>query len=290
MVEMLHVQGKKTAESKEYTRRGYDEEIVRRVINRYRIAGTGHIWWIFLYVGDRPTRFQVWWGRGDSRDGGRALVNYDTLPGEISPALSLNEGFNARYFLKGTIHELGHALGLPHTGPDVTLGMGNSLMGANNSVYIARKYPDPEKVYLTSSSAAMLWKHPLFSGNDRERVFQPKVKVADCHIERTEDGDGFTVSGRLISDRSAHSIIVLYDQDRPKDVYWYRSQSARIAADGAFRVTFEKVADSGGMCHVMFCFDNGMVSGDGESVAFGDRGAISLPIPPVGDADDAKTK
>ena len=52
------------------------------------IEGEGHIWWVFLYVGDRPKRFSGWEGSGNPRDGGAAIVNYDTLPGEIRPDLN----------------------------------------------------------------------------------------------------------------------------------------------------------------------------------------------------------
>ena len=118
-------------------------------------------------------------GVGCSRDGGSAVVNYDTIPGEIRPDLGLAMGFNSEYFLKGTIHELGHAFGLSHLGPDLSLNLGNSLMGPNISVYVERKYPNADQVYLTEASAAILWKHPVFSGTAKDRQRQPSVKLVD---------------------------------------------------------------------------------------------------------------
>ena len=124
--------------------------------------------------------FDDWRGTGEPRDGGWAMVNYDTIPGEIRPDIGIGEGFNAEYFLKGTIHELGHAFGLHHVGPDLSLGLGNSLMGPNNSVYAGRKYSKADQVYLTESSAARLWKHPIFSGTNKDRALQPTaVKLLD---------------------------------------------------------------------------------------------------------------
>ena len=56
-------------------------------------------------------------GTGCSRDGGSAVVNYDTIPGEIRPDLGLEMGFNSEYYLKATVHELGHALRALALGP-----------------------------------------------------------------------------------------------------------------------------------------------------------------------------
>ena len=89
---------------------------------------------------DEP--FSDWRGVGCARDGGSAIVNYDTIPGEIRPDLGLEEGFNSEYFLKATIHELGHALGLSHLGPDLSLGLGNSLMGPNVSRLCRAEAPE----------------------------------------------------------------------------------------------------------------------------------------------------
>ena len=57
---------------------------------------------------NRPTRYDPWAGRGNPPGGGWAIINYDTIPGEIRPDLQLTEGFNFEYKLKSTIHELTH--------------------------------------------------------------------------------------------------------------------------------------------------------------------------------------
>ena len=219
-----------------------------------------------------PEAVQRLGGIGCSRDGGTSIVNYDTLAGEIRPDLDPFEGFNGDYFLKGTIHELGHAFGLPHIGPDPALGLGNSLMGANNDVYAERKYPKPDRCYLTEASAAMLWKHPAFSGSARDRQRQPAVKLVDYRPTYVKSSDRITIAGRLVADAPAHSVVVLDDLGKPEDNYWYRSHVARIDPDGRFRIAVDGPARTGGHFLIMFCFDNGMTTGDG--VVHGDRGAI----------------
>ena len=273
-VEVLQVKGDSPISSGKYARPDYAGDVIQRATRQYRVAGDGHIWWIFIYVGDRPTRFNDWRGQGNPRDGGWAMVNYDTIPGEVRPEIGLGEGFNARYFLKGTVHELGHAFGLHHVGPDLALGLGNSLMGPNNSVYAERKYPKADQVYLTESSAARLWKHPIFSGTAKGRALQPSVNLVDYKPRFSRSDGRVTISGKLVSDQHAHSVVVVDDLGNPTDDYWHRGHTARIAADGTFRVAIDKPAKVDGHYRIVFCFENGIVTGDGAGVTFDDLGDI----------------
>ena len=178
-VEVTYVKGDRPASDPFYAKAECDAEAREKAKRQLLIDGEGHVWWTFVYIGDRPQRFSNLGGTGCSRDGGSAVVNYDTILGEIRPDLGLAMGFNAEYFLKGTVHELGHALGLSHLGPDSSLNLGNSLMGPNMSVYVERKKPHADQVYLNEASAAILWKHPIFSGTAKDRQRQPSVKLAD---------------------------------------------------------------------------------------------------------------
>jgi hypothetical protein len=72
----------------------------------------------------------------------------------------------------------------------------------------------------------------------------------------------------------AHSVVVIDDLGKPEDEYWYRSHVGRIAADGTFRVAIDRPAPADGHFRVLFCFDNGIVTGDGAGVVFDDRGDI----------------
>ena len=262
-VEVLQVKGELPASNNKYQNPNYAPEIARRAADQYQVAGQGHIWWVFMYLGDRPKRYEDWGGWGNSREGGWAIVNYDTIPGEIRPDLGLDEGFNGKYFLKGTVHELGHAFGLPHAGPDIPLGLGNTLMGPNMDVYEKEKYPKADHVYLSESSAAILWKHPLFSGTDRDRVVQPSVKMVNYKANYNKAEDCITLTGKLIADQPAHSVVVTEDLGASHDEHWFRSHSARLAPDGTFQVKFDQPA-RGDVCYrIRFCFENGFVTGDG---------------------------
>lgn len=211
MVELLEVRGDKPIASGKYSQPNFADDVIEQATRQYKIPGKNHLWWIFVYLGDRPARFNNFAGAGNPRDGGWAMVNYDTLPGEINPGQGLVQGFNGEVFLKGTIHELGHAFGLPHQGPDPELALGNTLMGPITKLYVARKYPKPDEVYLCQASAAMLWKHPVFAGNDFEQITQFKVALQDYQAKFNSRNDTVALSGKLVSDKPAHSVVVIDD-------------------------------------------------------------------------------
>ena len=271
LVEALTVRGDLPVASGKYAKPDYAQYVIERATRQYHVTGKGVVWWIFVYLGDRPARFNDYAGDGNPRDGGWAMVNYDTLPGEIRPDLGPAEDFNGQCFLKGSIHELGHAFGLPHAGPDLALGLGNALMGPTNAIYAAHKLPKPDQVYLSKASAAMLWKHPIFSGAIRDRFPIPSVKVLD--YKPVFDSTGVAISGKLVADQPAHSVVLIDDQGR-KDEYWFRSHSARIGPDGTFRIKIAEPAKATGHYRILFCFDNGLVTGDGKGIMFSHGGYL----------------
>jgi hypothetical protein len=273
-VQITHVKGDHPASDPVYAKAECDAEAREKAARQLQIAGEGHVWWTFVYVGDRPQRFSNWRGIGGSRDGGMAVVNYDTIPGEIRPDLGLEVGFNSEYYLKATVHELGHAFGLSHLGPDTALNLGNSLMGPNVNVYIERRLSHADLVYLDEASAAILWKHPIFSGTTKDRQRQPSVKLVDFKATYSRSSNRIALAGKLVSDMLAHSIIVIDDLGNLGDEYWFRSLAARIARDGTFRVAIDRPARADGHFRILFCFDNGMVTGDGAGVVWNDRGEI----------------
>jgi hypothetical protein len=250
--------------------------VIAQARRESRLDPESKVFWIFIYLGDRPVRFEDWQGTGDARNGGWSMVNYDTIQGEIRSDLSLTEGFNYEYKMKSTVHELCHALGLPHTGPDPTLGLGNSLMGPNPPAYAVRNGPRPDHVYMEASSAAMLWKHPIFSGVAMGAPHRSKVKLAEYRPAFDPASDTETILGRVTGNATPHSAVVI-DNRGDKDGYWSRSYAARVAADGRFEIRITDPPKTNGVYRILFCFDDGFVSGDGEHGSFGNWGEIRKP-------------
>ena len=267
-VEVLRVKGKYPAASGRYQKPNFAADVIAEATRRHHIVGRNHVWWIFTYLGDPPERIDEYRGSGDTHAGGWAIVNYSTLAGEIRPDLGIAAGFNAEFTLKGCIHELGHALGLPHIGPNPALGLGNSLMGPNNDVYAQRKLPNPEGVYLTAAAAAMLWKHPIFSGTAQDRGLRPAAVRARYRARYNPQKNRVTIDGTLTSDLRAHSVVVLDDRGDPADEYWYRGSVARLATDRSFHVEVDDPPKADGHYRIVFCFDNGAIAGDGKQPAY----------------------
>lgn len=272
-VEVVFVRGEHPAASGAYAKPNYAPAVIAQAMRESHLDPESKVFWIFIYLGDRPVRFEDWQGTGDARNGGWSMVNYDTIQGEIRPDLALTEGFNYEYKMKSTVHELCHALGLPHTGPDATLGLGNSLMGPNPPGYAARKGPRPDHVYLDASSAAMLWKHPIFSVVAMGAPHECRVKVTDYRARFDPARDTVTISGRVTGQATPHSVVVI-DSRGEKDGYWSRSYAARVATDGGFEIQVVDPAKTTGVYRILFCFDDGLVSGDGEHGSFDNRGEI----------------
>jgi hypothetical protein len=272
-VELLHVRGGETAASGKYSQPNCVGYVIDKASKQYSVPKTNDVWWVFMYLGDRPTRYDPWAGRGNPPGGGWAIINYDTIPGEIRPDLQLTEGFNFEYKLKSTIHELAHGFGLPHMGPDPRLGMGNSLMGPNPPDYAAHHGPKSDHVYLAVSEAAMLWKHPFFTGKAMASFEPWEMKLADYKAVFDPTADTVTVTGKLISKQSAHSVVLIDERGVPSD-YWSRSYAARLAPGGSFQISINAPAKVESQYRILFCFDNGIVSGNGKNIGSTTHGEI----------------
>ena len=192
------------------------------------------------------------------------MVNYENRPGVISPRMELGVGFHEEFTLKGCIHELGHALGLPHIGPRLKDRLGNTLMGPNMSVYNQILGAKESRVYLSQAAASMLWKHFVFSGTAEHRNDLPSVRVQDFRTRYDRTRGEIEVTGKLESDGKAHSVVLADDATPNQEDYWRKTYVARIGADGRFSIRAREPSRSNGKFRLLFCFENGSVTGDGK--------------------------
>lgn len=222
--------------------------------------GAPVIWWVF-YDYEGVKGFQG----GARGTGGIAINAYPEGEGLIDVDAELAEGNMNDMAIKGTIHEFGHALGLPHIGPRPDVGRGNSLMGPINRVFWKQTESDDVRVYLTEASAAALWRHPVFQ---KERTLNPKmpakVAVEGLTYNESEDGKSIVIMGTLRSNEPAHSVIV-YDSERGQfGDYWGRTYVAPIDSDtGGFEATISAPHVSGTI-FISFNFETGINTVDGR--------------------------
>ncbi|MEM7014009.1 MAG: hypothetical protein AAF585_21325, partial [Verrucomicrobiota bacterium] len=156
------------------------------------------IWWVFY---DYPG---VQGFQGGARGAGGIAVNaYPKGEEPIDLEAELAEGALSEMAIKGTIHEFGHALGLPHIGPRPSIDLGNTLMGPINRVFWQRSGSDDVRVYLSEASAAAVWKHPIFRSEKTPEPSMPaKISVKDLKVKESENGKRIVISGTLSADQS----------------------------------------------------------------------------------------
>ncbi len=150
--EILYVKGRHTEASGHYKQLGFQPEVVEAACRKYELDPQGQVWWIFTYKGPERRGFR---GGGNAQRGGTSTSIY--LPsdkGHLRLKDDLGSDEQARIKSKGSIHELGHAFGLPHIGPHQKDKFGNSLMGPVIRAY-RNKYPKETRVYLTEASSTL---------------------------------------------------------------------------------------------------------------------------------------
>jgi hypothetical protein len=164
--------------------------------------------------------------------------------------------------VKGTVHEFGHALGLPHIGPRPGLKLGNSLMGPVNRAFWGKSGTDDTRVYLSEVSAAMLWRHPLF---------QPDATATPEQPDDLEVKGLIVISGQLVSGQSAHSAVLLDSERGRFGDYWARPYSSSIDQQaGRFSITIAEPFRSG-TAYLSFSFKNGLTSDGDKSFQRGSK-------------------
>jgi hypothetical protein len=274
-VRVLFVSGKEPLASGKYGKPGFEAEVWNQATPKYNLRRHRHVWWIWVYLGDPPLRFQGFEGRGTVSNGGNAFANYLNVRGEIRVTDPLGAPFLDEFSLKGAMHELGHGLGLPHDGPLERQALGMPLMGATIANYRTRTRSKETQGYLSPASAAMLWRHPVFSGTAKDRDLMPSFTVSGLETIHDAATNSVKLRGALKSDIGAHSVVVLDSVPGVHETYWQKSYVARIGVGGQFEVQITEPSAKSGTLRILFCFENGAVTGDGKD--YGVQGTLEKP-------------
>jgi hypothetical protein len=250
-------------------------EVMDAMRAQNRMNGGRQIWWIMVYPGEPPARFDGYLGGFFHAIGGWAVCNLDSGPGRIDPAQPLGSDYLARIMLKGMLHELGHGFQLPHVGPLARDNAGNTLMGPTHVNYRrVTRSPEP-RVYLCEAEAAMLASHPAFRGTTLDPGLLPRVQAADLAYAADQRNGTITVRGRVRGTPNPVYALVADEADSRPGEYWTKTYAGKVAADGSFQVVVSEPSSSTGKLTTWFVCENGAQTGDGK--ARGRESGISKP-------------
>eukprot|EP00913_Durusdinium_trenchii_P035313 g33043.t1 len=268
------VKGKYNAASGRYDKLGFQGRVREQAINTYQIPRQGSTWWIFVY-GTKLRVSRGWGGHADRKGNGYTLLVWNDVKGDVSLNDPLCSGTADRLNLKGYLHELGHTMSLPHIGPNDKAGLGMSLMGPNARTYRKARSSREKRVYITPAVAAIIWKQPQMTGRFDPRLKMPRIQVTSFKPAYDAVKKQFVISGRLKSDISGHSVVAIDFPEKGPSNYWRKSYAGRISKDGTFTLVVDELMPSSGMLKMVFCFENGVFTGNGKGIGF--RYAVEIP-------------
>ena len=167
-------------------------------------------------------------------------------------------GRHVSIFIGGVVHELGHALSLPHCRQRADEAVrGTALMGSGNRTFRQETRGEGRGTFLTQAHALRLAAHPVFMQKVTSRLAQrPQVDTKDLRIDVAEQ-NAIRVSGRFTSNIPIHGIVAYFDPAGGGD---YDARTATAVPDDAGR--FQLQCDDlprnrNGQLRVLTCHVNG---------------------------------
>ena len=199
--------------------------------------------------------------------------------------MSLGE-YNTTY-IGGTLHELGHALSLPHdyqTGAETSRGI--PLMGTGNYTYRNDRHGKSPVTYLSFSEATRLIAQPIISHRTCERATIPKLEGSFNIFPETRS---LSIQATLKSRIPVYAVVTYIDKDGNDD---YDARTLVTAPDdkGQVCILIPELPNGSGCIRVACCHANGAISqfckyyknaGDGTPIVFANHPEGNVVRPAV---------
>ncbi|WDQ17198.1 NPCBM/NEW2 domain-containing protein [Rhodopirellula sp. P2] len=117
-------------------------------------------------------------------------------------------------FIGGVIHELGHALSLPHCRqrPDEA-DRGTALMGSGNRTYAQQLRGEGKGTFLTQTHALRLAAHPVFNRQVPRSIHDRPSTDFNNLLVSAGPRRSIQVSGQISSTIPAHAVVAYFDPD-----------------------------------------------------------------------------
>ncbi|MCC9642869.1 NPCBM/NEW2 domain-containing protein [Rhodopirellula sp. JC740] len=164
-------------------------------------------------------------------------------------------------FIGGVIHELGHALSLPHCRqrPDEAQ-RGTALMGSGNRTYAQQLRGEGKDTFLTQAHAFRLAAHPVFNRQVPKSVHQRVSTDFEQLSVSASDSNSIQVSGVVRSNIPTHAVIAYFDPDGGGD-YDATTASTVPSIQGRFAFRSGPLGTNvSGELRIVACHVNGTTS------------------------------
>ncbi|TWU59992.1 NPCBM/NEW2 domain protein [Rubripirellula tenax] len=138
----------------------------------------------------------------------------DTTPLRDGEYGNITIGKHVSIFIGGVIHELGHALGLPHCRQRKDEAVrGTSLMGSGNRTYAEQLRGEGKGTFLTQTHAIRLAAHPaMVSRVPRSVDTRSSVQWNDLRVS-VDANRSIVVRGSVESSIAIHGVIAYFDPE-----------------------------------------------------------------------------
>ncbi|EMI28571.1 Glycosyl hydrolase family 98 putative carbohydrate binding module [Rhodopirellula europaea SH398] len=164
-------------------------------------------------------------------------------------------------FIGGVIHELGHALSLPHCRQRVDEAeRRTALMGSGNRTYAQQLRGEGKGTFITQTHAFRLAAHPVFNRQVARSIYDRPA--TDFHDLRLSVGpeQSFQIDGRVNSTIPSHAVVAYFDPDGGGD-YDATTATSVPGTDGKFSMHSGPLrSKTSGELRIVSCHVNGTTS------------------------------
>lgn len=164
-------------------------------------------------------------------------------------------------FIGGVIHELGHALSLPHCRQRQDEShLGTALMGSGNQTYGQQLRGEGRGTFLTQAHALRLAAHPVFNRRVSSKIFTQPQTTWDNLVIDVANQQSVRIAGQVYSDVAIHGMVAYFDPAGGGD---YDATTATAVPDreGFFSMRSEPLKrDSLAELRLVACHVNGATS------------------------------
>ncbi|NNE00214.1 MAG: glycosyl hydrolase, partial [Pirellulaceae bacterium] len=180
-------------------------------------------------------------------------------------------------FIGGVIHELGHALSLPHCRERNDEAVrGTALMGSGNRTYAQQLRGEGKGTFLTQAHAMRLAAHPTFLQRTCGDLYErPGIEWPSLRIDSVTDGR-IRVRATVRAAVPVHSVVAYFDPEGGSD---YDATTATAVPDdvGAMELVSGRLQSGrSGQLRLVTCHVNGAVSQREFNYRVGPNGQADL--------------